>query len=130
MLFSAYFMMRAAKHYLILDESILLAIARTLEPDNKGQYRHLPVTFNGVVGGVSPQNIHSCIRAWIHYFNEEIKYSEDLKEVVVDPVIKEFLAIHPFRDGNGRTAWLLRVWMLNQWDDPQPLPDYFKEEVS
>lgn len=45
----------------------------------------------------------------------------------VDIWIKSLLQIHPFQDGNGRTASILRNWMLGQMSDPEPLPYYFGE---
>ena len=44
---------------------------------------------------------------------------------VVDLYIKRFLDIHPFADGNGRTASILRNWLLNTMDDPTILPYYY-----
>lgn len=42
----------------------------------------------------------------------------------VDRWIKSLLDIHPWQDGNGRTASILRNWMLNQLHNPVPLPYY------
>lgn len=115
-----------------LTEDFLAKLARMIEPSNGGQYRHLPVTFHGIVGGVEPREIWYVMQRWIQFFNVEYDTWKEhpdshWREIHADAVIKEFLNIHPFSDGNGRTAWLLRVWMLNQWDDPQPLPDYYGE---
>jgi hypothetical protein len=43
----------------------------------------------------------------------------------IDSLIKQLLDIHPWADGNGRTASILRNWMLRQLDDPEPLPFYY-----
>lgn len=40
-------------------------------------------------------------------------------------LIKQLLDIHPWADGNGRTASILRNWMLGTLDDPSPLPYYY-----
>lgn len=105
----------------------ILQLAEIIEPSNGGVYRTTPVSFKSIVGGVTPSNIHIAMQAWFQYFNEEYPFAiEDVfGETSADPVINEFLLIHPFSDGNGRLAWLLRVWLLNQWDDPKPLPNYF-----
>lgn len=47
-------------------------------------------------------------------------YSRD-----VDEFIKSLLDIHPWADGNGRTASILRNWMLGTLDNPTPLPYYY-----
>lgn len=43
----------------------------------------------------------------------------------IDSLIKQLLDIHPWADGNGRTASILRNWMLNKLDDPEPLPYFY-----
>lgn len=45
-------------------------------------------------------------------------------ESLCDLYIKQLLQIHPWVDGNGRVASILRNWMLNTLDDPSPLPYY------
>lgn len=107
-----------------LTKDLLSLIFDDIEPGYQGQYRSTPVTFNEVVGGVHPDNIPRAMDSWMEWFNHEFDLV-DRDGSRVDRVIMDFLDIHPFGDGNGRTAWLLRVWMLNQWDDPQPLPDYY-----
>lgn len=42
-----------------------------------------------------------------------------------DRWIKDFLDVHPFVDGNGRTAWILRTWLMDEWSYPNVLPDYY-----
>ena len=130
---TAYNVVRYEK--MCLTENFLKYFARWVEPDNNGRYRTTPVTFNGIVGGVPPQNIERAMKSWIHRFNDdrywitsETFFLGQLPPDATSEVnrgIKEFLDIHPFSDGNGRLAWLLRVWLLDQWDDPQPLPDYY-----
>lgn len=133
MLYEAYSIWYQNHPYGALTEARLRYMAEHIEPSNNGVYRTTPVNFNGIVGGVPPENIERAMENWIEFFNDvnvenlSGEYDETDQLHTVDIVIKEFLDIHPFSDGNGRTAWLLRVWMLNQWDDPQPLPDYYKE---
>lgn len=52
-------------------------------------------------------------------------WSPKLEEV--DPWVKTLLEIHPWADGNGRTASLIRNFMLNNLNTPEALPYYFGE---
>lgn len=51
----------------------------------------------------------------------------DTNVYYTDQLIKQLLDIHPWVDGNGRTASILRNWMLGTLDDPSPLPYYYSE---
>lgn len=51
----------------------------------------------------------------------------DTNVYYTDQLIKQLLDIHPWADGNGRTASILRNWMLGTLDDPEPLPYYYGE---
>lgn len=42
----------------------------------------------------------------------------------------EFLKIHPFPDGNGRTAALLLNWLSGSLDNPIVLHDFFHTELT
>lgn len=44
----------------------------------------------------------------------------------VDQFIAALLRIHPYEDGNGRLAFVLRNWLLGALGQPEPLPDYFQ----
>jgi fido (protein-threonine AMPylation protein) len=55
---------------------------------------------------------------WVSQVSEEMLGNEDL-------FIKSLLDIHPWADGNGRTASILRNWMFGNLKDPEPLPYYY-----
>ena len=57
------------------------------------------------------------------YYVHESDLEPTLAEI--DFLIKNLLDIHPWPDGNGRTASILRNWMLGTLDDPTPLPYYY-----
>lgn len=106
-----------------------LGLAVLTEPDNKGTYRRTPVTFRDGTDAINAQNVPQAMAQWWAGVDALFDLVGDPSaphvSEVVDGLIKNFLDIHPFTDGNGRLAWLLRVWLLNQWDNPEPLPDYF-----
>jgi len=47
---------------------------------------------------------------------------------LLDAYCKQLLEIHPWADGNGRTASIFRNWCLQTLEDPTPLPYYFGEK--
>ena len=53
-----------------------------------------------------------------------MEYDCSVKAQDIDSLIRALLQIHPWADGNGRTASILRNWMLGTLDNPTPLPDY------
>lgn len=108
-------------------------IAGVIEPRNQGMYRNVPVTFANLGSGIPWANVPRAMQTWWAEIPAvQNARMEDPKFMVrwVDALVRDFLKIHPFIDGNGRTAWLLRVWLLDQWDHPQPLPNYFSEAVT
>jgi hypothetical protein len=100
-------------------------LAKVVEPDNGGMVRSVPVSFADGSQAVAPGILPQALDGWFSAVRE-VRGGN----IPVDTWIKEFLDIHPFVDGNGRTAWILRVWMLDQWDDPEPLPDYYGESTT
>lgn len=95
-------------------------LAVLIEPDNGGRVRQTPVSFPDGSHAIHPDNVE---RAFTHWLDARGR-------IDTEDWIREFLDIHPFVDGNGRTAWILRVWVLGQWDDPEPLPDYYGESTT
>ena len=94
-----------------------LAIARLVEPRDADGFRRMPAVFDqGVEATASSAIPESMDRLFLHAEG-------------ADPAewTKAFLRIHPFGDGNGRTAFLLYNWVGNTLDHPVPLPDFFLE---
>lgn len=93
-----------------------LHLAGMIEPTKAAQYRTTPVTFQN--GGTAAH--HSQIeRTMFRMFN--------LLDADTDPdeFTKAFLDVHPFADGNGRTAWVLWNWLRGTLHYPDPLPDFY-----
>jgi len=108
-----------------INEKIILKLHKdvtkeTLEnPEHEGRYRELQVYVgNRITGKVifmppPPDEVPELMREFIEWINSNDSYN-------LDPVIVaglshyEFVRIHPFVDGNGRTARALATLILNQ----------------
>lgn len=86
-----------------------------VEPDNRGKFRTSPVTF--LNGGTAARS------------NEIERLMYNLithgERLTPEEWTKQFLWIHPFTDGNGRTAWVLYNLLNETMADPLPLPKFF-----
>lgn len=91
-------------------------IAQLVEPKTNGEYRRTGIYFANLNSGMPPELIDTAMSGLLDVINDD--------DIDIDAMIREFLIIHPFIDGNGRTAWLLRTWLRDDWDKPEPLPDY------
>lgn len=104
------------------DEVVLRVLARTVEPVKADRYRVTPVTF---ASGGSASPAAEVPHAIHRLFNILSDISADeIDENVARQFTRAFLAIHPFADGNGRTAWILFNWISGTLDNPKPLPDF------
>lgn len=96
----------------------LKSVAEMVEPKNyQGRYRCTPVTFQN---GGSSANWADIPRLMWNWTNTETHWP-------VDARIKELLWIHPWDDGNGRVAWIVRTRLTDTWESPENLPNYFGE---
>lgn len=101
-----------------LDHYVILSIAGIVDKRNKG-YRKIPVTFKNGGSAASPDSIFPAMDRLISC----VKNVEGFEDLTYEWV-KAFLSIHPFIDGNGRTAWVLYNWLMHKKDYPNPLPDF------
>lgn len=99
----------------VLDYLYVEKLGGLAEPDNKGRYRVSPVTFASGGSAAKHQDVE---RLMFNLF----EYGDQLS---VDEFTKQFLWIHPFNDGNGRTAWLLYNWRNQTLNNPVRMPEYF-----
>ena len=96
---------------------IISNIASAIEPAKAASFRTTPVSFANGSLGLNPQLIQRSMEQLVAEFYN----------LSADEFIREFLLIHPYGDGNGRTAFVLYNFITNRMSNPQPLPDYFKE---
>jgi hypothetical protein len=97
-------------------ESVLW-LGAMIEPEKASGLRRTPVTFANGTTGLNPDLIPRALESLF-------AHREDMS---VDEFIKEFLIIHPFTDGNGRTAFVLYNLLMDNPRVPVALPNYFGE---
>ena len=103
-----------------IDRDRISIINYILLPDDMGDYRRVQVMFrNGTVAAHEPEEIPDAVSRLIsHVHDPEMAMTPD-------EFCREFLVIHPFRDGNGRTAAILYNLLNDSLDKPVQLPDFF-----
>lgn len=105
----------------------VFAIAMMVEPYNERGYRITPVTFANGGHAVDWNLIPTAMSQWFDMVND-LPSLNGTPESVREMLVREFLRIHPFIDGNGRIAWILRTRFYDNWESPNPLPKYFPGE--
>lgn len=101
-----------------VTEYTIKMLGGVIAPSNGGQWRRTPVTFANGGGAVAAGLVPGLMSGLITYGNA----------LTPTEWVKEFLDIHPFTDGNGRTAWLLCNLLAGTLDVPDPLPDLYGEQ--
>jgi hypothetical protein len=117
----------------------VMRIARAVDYANlyrNGEGENLRTSHVGFMQGGSAApagEVRERFDRWCEFMHEYVGSNLDgpiqdrPDDEIVDRLIKTLLDIHPWADGNGRTASILRNWMLGQLDDPSPLPYYYGE---
>jgi hypothetical protein len=110
----------------------VMNIAENVEPNinsyglNNGWNGNLRTSHVGFMHGGSAAPANEVRQRFFRWC--ELAYDIGLAneyEMYADQLIKQLLDIHPWADGNGRTASILRNWMLGTLNDPTPLPYYY-----
>lgn len=86
-----------------------------LEPDSRGKVRSTNVTFASGGSATSGSAAYSASARLFSFLDADVD---------PDEFVHEYLRVHPFSDGNGRSAWLLRTWLTKSWMSPSSLPHY------
>lgn len=86
-------------------------------------YRQMPAVFDQGSPAISAMLIPRAMENWHEWASAPAVSSDEIHSIM-----KEFLEIHPFADGNGRVASLLYNFFEGTLADPVPLPYYFGEK--
>lgn len=98
-----------------------LILGSMIEPGkNRHGFRKVPVTFQN--GGSSANA--SEIPRLMSQLVEHIDLYQKNPDYDINDLVRQFLWIHPFADGNGRLSFILLNYLRGSLDDPIPLPDY------
>lgn len=104
-------------HFPVEYEIIMLGM--TIEPvQNVHGYRTTPVSFSDTSTAVDWRDIDGAMIRLVQNADPDVEW-------MVNAIVKAFLDIHPFCDGNGRTAWILYNWYRKTLANPDPLPNYY-----
>lgn len=101
-----------------LTEVLIIRWAMIAKPNRVSGYRRVPLVNDygetiGVPEFEIPRLMHQLLEA------------RDI--LLPTEFCHEFLEIHPFVDGNGRTSKIIYNYLLDSLEDPQLPPDYYKE---
>jgi len=96
-------------------ERDLHEIARLVEPAMRGTYRTTPVTFDEGGPATDWREVPDAMRRLFGALDAGTVPTE---------LVRSFLRIHPFTDGNGRLAFVLYNWLSGTLQSPAPLPDF------
>lgn len=98
-----------------LIKEIHAIILHSIDRDNAGKYRNVPVMISGSMHmPAQPYLIGSQMEAFIIEYNSKV--NDNIHPVVIAAYLHdELVKIHPFIDGNGRTSRLLmNLYLLSK----------------
>lgn len=125
--------MEAAKTRRTPNIADAMAIAMFVKPEYNGfngrhhNFRVTPVVFKNGGTAASPSTVAMAIERHFDHI-DILADSEDLIVELAMVFTRNLLNIHPWRDGNGRTAVILYNWWNKTLADPLPLPDFYGAE--
>lgn len=94
----------------------ICALAYYVKPSTNGNFRTVPVTFKGLVGGVEPEPEPEHIARQLMLLCE---YASDHRlSFTPEEFYQMFEEIHPFTDGNGRVGAILYNYLQRDAGTP------------
>ena len=115
-----HYMLKQHYNYRTISIVDILSLSSIVEPIKAKSLRQTPITFSNGNMGLAPELILNALNGLL----------ANIQQLEVDEFVKEFLIIHPFQDGNGRTAFLLYNLLTHKRGYPVALPDYFGENPN
>jgi len=115
-----HYMLKQHYNYKTISIIDILNLSSIVEPIKAKSIRQIPITFSNGNMGLTPELIPNVLNGLL----------VNIQKLEVDEFVKEFLLIHPFQDGNGRTAFLLYNLLTHKRGYPVALPDYFGENPN
>lgn len=102
---------------ILLDNQMILKGLELEEEVKPGVLRNYPVTVTGAgYRGVPAQDIEYLMHRYVEWLNTELDFPPDKKMIfgILKAIVSHvyFVWIHPFGDGNGRTARLIEFKYL------------------
>lgn len=110
---------------MVIGHTFTKGLARIIEP-RSDDYRKVPCYFHGYEFAIAPELVDGAMHSlFINMVDNSRMTGAEPPKMTTDEFVKEFLDIHPFQDGNGRTAAILYNLLNGTLGEPQPLPDYY-----
>ena len=124
-IYDAYIFALQRKTAPVLTKTFILELHRMMflrvYPEEAGKLKTSPVTIQGgsyFIETVLPERADAFLDSLLERFEQRwclaVSANEYSLFLIITEFIVDFLAIHPFQDGNGRTARLLSTYLLER----------------